>query len=134
MSRCEPLRPTIAEENAPQILRNVYIVRRTMNTHRPRLALALTCAAILGNASIASAQWTNFTDYAPGAGTAANALSLTSIPVSPGVPVALKDINTGANLTPTVTAFYSGNVTFEGTQGNPAPDTPLYNVFTGYVD
>jgi len=105
-----------------------------MNTHRPRLALALTCAVILGKASIASAQWTNFTDYAPGAGTAANALSLTSIPVSPGVPVALKDINTGANLTPTLTAFYSGNVTFEGTQGNPAPGTPLYNLFTGYVD
>jgi len=105
-----------------------------MNTHRPRLALALTCAVILGKASIASAQWTNFTDYAPGAGTAANALSLTSIPVSPGVPVALKDINTGANHTPTLTAFYSGNVTFEGTQGNPAPGTPLYNLFTGYVD
>jgi len=104
------------------------------STVKASVALAIIFRALFGTASTASAQWISFTDYAPGAGTAANTLSITSIPVSPEVGVALKDINSGANLTPTVTAFYSGNVTFEGFQGNPAPGTPLYTVFNGFVD
>src|SRR5205814_1032029 len=52
----------------------------------------------------------------------------------PGRTGALKNINTGADLPVILTITVSGNVTFEGSQGNPSPGTPLYNVFNGFVD
>src|SRR5947207_1776428 len=84
--------------------------------------------------AISQAQFVAFNDHAPGSGTAPNTTTWNVEGQPPGRTGFLTNINTGAGLPVILTITVSGNVTFEGTQGNPSPGTPLYNTFNGFVD
>src|SRR5260221_11494061 len=100
---------------------------------RSLLATALFSFAFLANTGFG--QFVAFNDHAPGPGTAPNTTSWSPDPTSgSGTSGPLKNINTGAALPVTLTVTTSGNVTFEGVQGNPSVGTPLYNAFNGFVD
>src|SRR5881397_3808975 len=88
----------------------------------------------LACATGAKAQFVAFNDHAPGAGTAANTTTYTADPAGTASSGALKNITTGASLPVTLTVTVAGNVTFEGTQGNPSAGTPAYTTFNGFVD
>src|SRR5262245_10594928 len=82
----------------------------------------------------AAAQFVAFNDHAPGAGTAPNTTTWNALgeAASSGP---LKNITTGATLPVTLTITRSATgVTGAATQGDPAPGTPLYTTFNGFVD
>src|SRR5437899_1870116 len=82
-----------------------------------------------------AAQFVAFNDHAPGAGTAPNTTTWNVLGDAPGSSGPLRDINNGASLPVTLTITRTGTgVTGAGTQGDPAPGTPLYNAFNGFVD
>src|SRR5690348_8704432 len=87
----------------------------------------------------APAQWVAFNDHAPGPGTGPFTTTWNVEGQAPGRTGFLTNaiagtLPAGAQLPVTLTITVAGNVTFEGTQGNPSPGTPLYNVFNGFVD
>ena len=94
----------------------------------------ITGTALAFSIAVSHAQFVAFNDHAPGSGTAPNTTTWNVEGQPPGRTGALKNINTGADLPVILTITVSGNVTFEGSQGNPSPGTPLYNVFNGFVD
>src|SRR5215216_5290026 len=96
-------------------------------------SLKLLVPLIICN-GIAHAQFVAFNDHAPGAGTAANTTTWNVNGDTPGRTGPLKNILTGADLPVVLTISVTGAVTGEGSQGQPAPGTPLYNTFNGFVD
>src|SRR5581483_11585322 len=90
-------------------------------------------AVFLGALSL-HAQFVAFNDHAPGAGTAPNVTTWNIDGASPGSSGALVDIDSGATLSVQLTISHSGSIFEGGSAGNPDPNTPLYNVFNGYVD
>src|SRR5438552_2939887 len=91
-----------------------------------KIVLIVVAASV--SATVAHGQFVAFNDHAPGTGTAANTTTWTADAVDyPNANTGpLKNITSGANLPVTVTASMQGNITWEGTQGNPAAGTPLY--------
>jgi len=90
--------------------------------------------AVLACVPAANAQFVAFNDHDAGPGTAPNTTTYSADPAAGTSTGALKNISTGATLPVTLTVTVGGNVTFEGTQGNPSPGTPAYVAFNGFVD
>src|SRR6476659_4935921 len=87
----------------------------------------------------AHAQFVAYNDHAPGPGTSLYTTTWNVEGQPPGRTGSLTNavagaLPLGAQLPVTLTITIAGNVTFEGTQGNPSPGTPLYNAFNGFVD
>ncbi len=99
--------------------------------------VVLTCLALsllaVPNAPAASI-FVAYNDHEAGSGTGVNSTTY-SVP-GYGSPTAglLRDVNTGANTPVTLTITISGAPSYGSTAGTPAPGTPLYNTFNGYVD
>lgn len=92
-------------------------------------------------ATNARAQFVAFNDQAPGGGTSPNATTW-SIRTNQGMALPLWDIASGSPLGVTI-EIRTNKVNVSGsrvafpspsTAGNPAPGTPAYNVFNGFVD
>src|SRR5258706_11877913 len=96
-----------------------------------KLLLGLVAFA---TATSAYAQFVAFNDHDAGPGTAANTTTYSADPAAGQSGGFLTNIATGARLAVTLTVTNAGNVTFEGTQGQPAQGTPLYTNFFGFVD
>ncbi|MGC8743043.1 MAG: lamin tail domain-containing protein [Verrucomicrobiia bacterium] len=96
--------------------------------------LMSTSAPVSINVARPSAGWIAFNDHVPGAGTHPNTTTWNIFGDSPGNAGYLKDINNGTNLPARLIITYSGTVQRASTAGRPAPGTPLYNTFNGYVD
>lgn len=80
------------------------------------------------------AQFVAFNDHAPGPGTSPNATTYDIFGNGPQSGP-LKDVKTGATLPVILTITTSdGGLSPAGTQGSPAPGTPLYEAFNGFVD
>src|SRR5205085_1007912 len=89
--------------------------------HKSLLAKIVPVLTGLACATAAHAQFVAFNDHDAGPGTAPNTTTYTADPASGISTGSLKNISTGASLPITLTVTAAGNVTFEGTQGNPAP-------------
>lgn len=96
--------------------------------------LMSTSAPVSINVTRPSVGWVAFNDHVAGAGTHPNTTTWNIFGDSPGNSGYLKDINTGTNLPARLIITYSGTVQRASTAGRPAPGTPLYNTFNGYVD
>jgi hypothetical protein len=100
-------------------------------------AAALAMALIMTNGS-ALAAWVAFNDHAAGTGTHLNTTRWNAFNTAAGAPGAsglLKHIATGTNLPVTLTITTNNfGVGPAGVQAQPAPGTPAYNVFNGFVD
>ncbi len=96
---------------------------------------ALGAGFFLFSAAVSSAQWAAFNDHAPGTGTHSNATHYHVFANGSPSTGVLRDIRNGTNLTATLTMTRSASgVTANDTAANPAPGTPMYNVFNSYVD
>src|SRR4051812_30952760 len=100
----------------------------------PTFRGSLVPLALLLSAAVSNAQFVAFNDYVPGSGTAPNTTIWNVNGDAPGTTGPLKDINTGLDLPVILTTSKQGNVVAEGTQANPAPGTPAYLTFNGFVD
>ncbi len=97
--------------------------------------LPLVAALALLGSPLARAQFVAFNDHAPGSGTSPNATTWDALGGAPGPSGPLKDISTGQTLPVTLAITLSGGgVVGAGTQGSPAPGTPLHGAFNGFVD
>src|SRR4051812_17402706 len=106
------------------------------NSLHGKLAVGLATLAL---AASSYGQFVAFNDHAPGPGTGPYTTTWNVEGQPPGRTGLLTNAVAGvyplgAPLPVTLTITIGGNVTFEGTQGNPSPGTPLYNVFNGFVD
>lgn len=79
-------------------------------------------------------QWIAFNDHAPGLGTHTNASRFHVFANGNPSSGFLRNINNGTNLTATITLTTNATVVMQSSAANPAPGTPLANVFGGYVD
>jgi hypothetical protein len=100
---------------------------------------ALSCAKLAVGLLIApiaiQAQFVAYNDHAPGPGTGPNTTTWDVFGNAPGSSGPLKNVLTGANLPVTLTITTSNtSIGAAGTQGVPAPGTPLYETFNGFVD
>lgn len=104
--------------------------------HKTSFAKTLLLSITLAIAPVAYSQFVAFNDHAPGPGTAPNTTSFSADPsiTPPATNGPLKEITSGVVLPAIVNVSAQGNVTWEGNQGNPAPGTPLYTNFNGFVD
>jgi hypothetical protein len=93
-----------------------------------------TASAVLVCIGVSNGQFVAFNDHAPGPGTSPFTTTWNAEGNSPGRTGLLMDVSTGRQLSVRVTIAANGNATYEGAQGNPAPGTPLYNTFHGFVD
>src|ERR1043166_3574139 len=98
-----------------------------------------TTLALLGSTMASQAQWVAFNDHAPGTGTGPYTSFWNVENQAPGRTGLLTNavagvLPLGATLPVTLTITVAGNVTYEGSQGNPASGTPLYTTFNGFVD
>ena len=82
----------------------------------------------------ASAQWIAFNDHAPGTGTHTNASRLHVTAVGNPASGFLRNISSGTNLPVTLSITTNAAVLMQSSAANPAPGTPLANVFGGFVD
>jgi hypothetical protein len=96
--------------------------------------LSSTSAPVSINVIKANIGWVAFNDHVPGPQTHPNATTWNIFGDTPGNAGPLKDITTGSNLNARLIITYSGSVQRATTAGSPAPGTPLYNTFNGYVD
>src|SRR4051812_35690576 len=106
------------------------------NSLHGKLAVGLATLAL---AASSYGQFVAFNDHAPGPGTGPYTTTWNVEGQPPGRTGLLTNAVAGvyplgAPLPVTLTITVGGNVTFEGTQGNPSPGTPLYNAFNGFVD
>jgi hypothetical protein len=95
----------------------------------------LLVACALATLSPVDAQFVAYNDQAPGAGTSPNTTTWDVFGNAPGSSGSLKDIQSGVSLPVTLTITISDSgVGAASTQANPAPATPLYDAFNGFVD
>src|ERR1044072_3617617 len=106
------------------------------NSLRAKLVVGLATLALAGSNY---GQFVAFNDHAPGPGTGPYTSTWNVEGQAPGRTGRLTNavagaLPLGATLPVTLTITVPGNVTDEGSQGNPAPGTPLYTAFNGFVD
>jgi hypothetical protein len=95
--------------------------------------------AVFFGLQLSQAQVVMFNDHAPGPGTGAN-VTTWSVQTNLGMALPLKDVNSGNAASITLRyAINSNNVSgagvfFASQADNPAPGTPAYNIFNGFVD
>ena len=90
---------------------------------------------LLFSSGMVSAQWIAFNDHAPGTGTHVNATRYNVFHNTYPQNGQLRDIRSGTNLAVTLTvAPGTSGVTANDGWANPAPGTPAFNAFYGFVD
>ncbi|MEA3367253.1 MAG: hypothetical protein U9R68_03955, partial [Planctomycetota bacterium] len=80
---------------------------------------------------VPSAGFVTYNDHIAGPGTHASTTTYAAIGTASGF---LKDIDTGADTSVTLTVSDSGGLSYQNYQAYPAPGTDAYDVFNGYVD
>jgi len=87
--------------------------------------------AFLALASLSHADWVAFNDHVPGTGTAANT---TTNNIRLGTSGPLKNIVSGTNLPVNLAITHTASgLSYTASGAGPAPNTPIYNAFNGFV-